>query len=104
MSAKIRRGRTTPVDSRAGRTSAIRITVRRPNGPKPDFDSPVQIAARAARSQAWEERSGMGIQVKMKMKMKFKAEWKKGKAENRDEDRQEYRILDMGYGESKRAR
>jgi len=40
----------------------------------------------------------------MKMKMKFKAEWKKGKAENRDEDRQEYRILDMGYGESKRAR
>ena len=61
MSAKIRRGRTTPVDSRAGRTSAIRITVRRPNGPKPDFDSPVQIAARAARSQAWEERSGMGI-------------------------------------------
>jgi hypothetical protein len=70
MSAKIRRGRTTPVDSRAGRTSAIKMTVRRPNGPKPDLDRPVQMAARAARSQAWEERSGMGIQVKMKMKIK----------------------------------
>jgi hypothetical protein len=37
--------------------------------------------------------------MKMKMKMKFKAEWKKGKAENRDEDRMGYRILDIGYGE-----
>ena len=58
-SAKISRGRTMPVDSRAGRISAMKMTERSPKGPKPDFERPAKSAAARARSQAVREKSGM---------------------------------------------
>ena len=48
-----------PVDSRAGRISAMKMTERSPKGPKPDFERPAKSAAARARSQADRERSGM---------------------------------------------
>ena len=48
-----------PVDSRAGRISAMKMTERSPKGPKPDFERPAKSAAARARSQAVRERSGM---------------------------------------------
>ncbi len=48
-----------PVDSRAGRISAMKMTERSPKGPKPDFERPAKSAAARARSQAVREKSGM---------------------------------------------
>ena len=53
------RGRMMPVDSRAGRISAMKRTERSPKGPKPDLERPAKSAAARARSQAVRERSGM---------------------------------------------
>ena len=52
----------------------MKMTVSRPKGPKPDFARPVHKAARAAKSQAWEERSGMEDQIKMKIRIKIETD------------------------------